>query len=64
MTRKQGANRDGEETGGMTIREVAKALGVSRGTVLNDERSALAKIRSGFEAKFGSNRIAREVLFG
>ena len=64
MTRKQGANRDGEETGGMTIREVAKALGVSRGTVLSDERSALAKIRAGFEAKFGSSQIAREVLFG
>lgn len=63
MTRKQGASRDGEETGGMTIREVAKLLGVSRGTVLSDERSAMDKIRAGLEAKFGSSHIAREILF-
>lgn len=63
MTRQQGANRNGEETGGMTIREVSKALGISRGTVLNDERSAIEKIKSAFEKKFGSIHAAKEVLF-
>ncbi len=30
---------------GMTIRQCAEALGVSRATVLNDERRALRKLR-------------------
>lgn len=63
MSRKQGANRNGEEIGGMTIREVARALGVSRGTVLKDEQSAISKIRAAFDAKFGSCQAAREILF-
>ena len=33
----------------MTVREVAEALGVSRGTVVNDEARALRKLRAVWE---------------
>lgn len=36
--------------GGATIREVAKALSVSRGTVLNLEKSAIAKIKKAIKS--------------
>lgn len=36
--------------GGATVREVAKALGVSRGTVLNLEKSGIAKIKKAIKS--------------
>ncbi len=57
------ASKDGIEREGMSVRDVAAALGVSRGTVLSDERSALVKIRQAFEKRFGSCQAAREILF-
>ncbi len=63
MRRHVRISHDGIEREGMSIREVADALGVSRGTVLTDERSALEKIRRAIESKFGSGQQAREILF-
>ena len=36
--------------GGATVREVAKALGISRGTVLNLEKSGIAKIKKAIKS--------------
>lgn len=43
--------------GGATIREVARELGISRGTVLNIEKKAIAKIKKAIKARlpFGAD---------
>lgn len=62
MTQKRIATRGGKPAHGMTLRECAEELGVSKDTIFNDELSALGKIRNALESKFGSIEAAREIL--